>query len=66
MPLITYESGKLSDEVKQELITKLTNTASEITGAPANLFFIAIRELPDENIAIGGKSVKEIKKGLGK
>lgn len=66
MPLITFESGKLSDEVKQELMTKLTNISSEITGIPAGLFFISIREMPDENVAIGGKSVREMKKELGK
>lgn len=66
MPLITFESGKLSDETKQELITKLTNISSEITGIPKSLFFISIREMSDENVAIGGKNVKEIKKELGR
>lgn len=66
MPLITFESGKLSADVKQELITKLTNISSEITNIPAGLFFVSIREMPDENVAIGGKSVKELKKELGK
>jgi len=65
MPLITFESGKLTEEMKAELIRKLTEVSSEITGIPAASFFISIRELPEENIAIGGKSVKDIKKGLG-
>ena len=64
MPLITFEAGKLTDEIKRELIMKLTDISSEITGIPKNAFFIAIRELPDENIALGGKTVKEIKKEL--
>jgi 4-oxalocrotonate tautomerase len=65
MPLITFESGKLTDDMKAELIRRLTEVSAEITGIPAASFFISIRELPEENIAIGGKSVKDIKKGLG-
>lgn len=62
MPLITFESGKLTDNIKQELIQKLTEISAEITGIPKESFFISIREQPDENIAIGGISVKEIRK----
>lgn len=62
MPLITFESGKLTDAVKSELIQKLTEISAEITGIPKSSFFMSIRELPDENVAIGGKSVREIKK----
>ena len=65
MPLITFEAGKLTDEIKKKLIVKLTDVSSEITGIPKNSFFISIREMPDENVAIGGKTVKEIKKELG-
>ncbi len=65
MPLISIESGKLTDEIKNKLITKLTEVSSEITGIPKNAFFVTIRELPDENIAIGGKTIKEIKKDAG-
>lgn len=66
MPLITFESGKLSDEMKIELIQKLTSISAEITGIPKESFFISIREMPDENVAIGGVTVKEIKKKLDK
>ena len=66
MPLITFESGKLSESVKLELIQKLTKISAEITGIPEAAFFISIREMPDENVAIGGKTVKEIKKELGR
>jgi 4-oxalocrotonate tautomerase len=66
MPLITFESGKLSPEAKKELIEKLTNISAEITGIPKGSFFVAIRELPEENLAIGGRSVYEIKKELGR
>lgn len=66
MPLITFEAGKLSEEVKYELIQKLTTISAEITGIPKESFFISIREMPDENVAIGGITVKEIKKKLGR
>ena len=66
MPLITFEAGKLSGEVKQELIQKLTNISSEITGIPKESFFILIREMSDDNVAIGGITVKEIKRKLGR
>lgn len=66
MPIITFESGKLSDEVKSELIQNLTNISTEITGIPKGSFFVTIREVPDENVAIGDETVKEIKKRLGR
>ncbi len=65
MPLITFESGKLPEEVKEKLNQKLTKLAAEITGIPESSFWVFIKELPDENITIGGKSLKEIRKELG-
>jgi 4-oxalocrotonate tautomerase len=66
MPFITFESGQLSDETKRELIQKLTTISADITGIPKESFFVAIRELPDDNIAIGGVTVKEFKEKQGK
>ena len=66
MPMISFESGQLSNEVKKELIKRLTDISAEITGIPKELFFISINELNDENIAVGGKTVKELKQELGK
>jgi len=66
MPLITFEGGKLTDEMKKALITKLTDVASEITGVSKNIFYISIREQPFENVAIGGRSVKEMKNEIFK
>lgn len=65
MPIIKFEAGQLSAEVKQELITQLTDLSAEITGIPKKAFFVSISEMPDENVAIGGKTVKEIKKEMG-
>lgn len=66
MPLITFESGSLPEDVKRRLIQKLTEVSAEITGIPHETFFVSIREMPDENVAIGGVTVKEIKQRLGK
>ena len=40
MPLITFESGKLPEEVKEKLNQKLTKLAAEITGIPESSFWV--------------------------
>lgn len=62
MPYISIESGKLSSVQKKQLIEQLTATASEITNIPKQFFTVTIKELPDENFGIGGKSIDEIKR----
>ncbi len=57
MPVITFEAGQLS---------ALTDISLKITGIPKLLFFISTKELPDENIAEGGKTVVKLKKELGR
>ena len=67
MPYISVESGVLTSEQKKELIERLTTMASEITNIPAQFFTVTIKELPDENFGIGGKSIDEIKRNyIGK
>lgn len=62
MPYISIESGKLTVEQKKELIGRLTSTVSKITHIPEQFFTVTIKELPDENFGIGGKSIDEIKR----
>ena len=62
MPYISIESGKLTAEQKKQLIERLTAIASEITNIPEQFFTISIKEIPDENFGIGGKSIDEIKR----
>ena len=62
MPYISIESGKLTAEQKKQLIERLTATAFEITYIPEQFFTISIKEIPDENFGIGGKSIDEIKR----
>ena len=59
MPYISVESGALTSEQKKELIERLTATAAEITHIPEQFFTVTIKELPDENFGIGGKSIDE-------
>lgn len=66
MPYISFETGKLEKETKKKLIQQLTEVSANITGIPKELFFVSIKEFPDDNIAIGGKTVTEIKKELKK
>lgn len=62
MPYISIESGKLTAEQKRLLIERLTTTASEITHIPQQFFTVTIKELPDKNFGIGGRSIGEIKR----
>ncbi len=62
MPYITVEGGKLTKEQKEELITELTSIASKVMKVPSEFFLTTIKELPDENIGIGGTTIDKIKK----
>lgn len=64
MPLIIYEAGQMPKPVKAELIRALTETAARVTGIPKDLFFVSIHELPDDDIAVGGVTVTELKRRL--
>ena len=56
------ESGNLTAEQKQLLIERLTRTAAEITHISEQFFSVTLKELPDENFGIGGKSIAAIKR----
>lgn len=66
MPIITFESGQLTEALRKQLIQALTDAAVSITGTPAEYFFVTIKEYPDDAIAIGGVTVTEIKKKIKK
>ncbi|MBD5089271.1 MAG: 4-oxalocrotonate tautomerase [Clostridiales bacterium] len=61
MPYITVESGILSDEQKELLIKRLTEVSSEIMNVPQEFFVTTIKELPDKNFGIGGKTIDKVK-----
>lgn len=61
MPYITVEGGNLSDKQKEMLIKRLTEVSSEIMNVPPEFFITTIKELPDKNIGIGGKTIDVLK-----
>jgi len=61
MPVITIEGGQMTSKQKRELISKMTQLASEIMQIPPDFFMITIKELSDENIGIGGRTIDIIK-----
>jgi len=61
MPYITVESGQLTTEQKEKLIKRLTEVSAEIMNMPQEFFIITIKELLDQNIGIGGKSIDKVK-----
>ena len=61
MPIITVEGGQITSRQKRELISRMTQLASEVLQIPPDFFMITIKELPDENIGIGGKTIDQIK-----
>lgn len=61
MPYISVESGFLTDEQKETLIKRLTETASEIMNVPQEFFVTTIKELPDKSFGIGGKTIDKVK-----
>lgn len=61
MPYITVESGSLSDEQKEALIKRLTEVSAEIMRVPPEFFSVTIKELPDKNFGIGGKTIDRVK-----
>ena len=71
MPYISIESGRLTSEQKRQLIERHTATTFEIlckvkrfaySHIPELFFTVTIKELPDENFGVGGKSIYEIKR----
>jgi 4-oxalocrotonate tautomerase len=62
--MIVFEAGQLKPGAKEELIRRLTEVSVEVTGIPAEYFLVAIHELPDGDIGMGGKTVAEIKRRL--
>lgn len=62
MPTITIAIDELSEEKKKLLVENLTREAAKITKYPDEFFFVYIQEYPTENIGVGGKTVKELKK----
>lgn len=66
MPYITLEGGPLAAAQKEQLIQQLTQVSAEIMKIPPEFFLVTIKELPDENIGIGGKPINKVKAAYAK
>lgn len=64
MPYLCFESGQLSAKTKAQLIAELTQVSADITKIPKEYFLVSIKELPDDSIAVGGRTVSELKSAL--
>lgn len=58
MPTITIALDQTTEIKKKQLVENLTREASEITGYPAEYFFVYVQEHPPENIGVAGKTLK--------
>ena len=61
MPYITIEGGELSPSQKEDLIKQITEVSSKIMKLPSDFFMVTIKELPDNNIGIAGKTIDKVK-----
>ena len=61
MPYITIEGGELSPSQKEDLIKQITEVSSKIMKIPSDFFMVTIKELPDNNIGIAGKTIDKLK-----
>ena len=61
MPYITIEGGELSPSQKEDLIKQVTEVSSKIMKIPSDFFMVTIKEQPDNNIGIAGKTIDKVK-----
>ncbi|GAW92343.1 4-oxalocrotonate tautomerase DmpI [Calderihabitans maritimus] len=62
MPLIIFEGPELTKEQKEKIAKEFTDTASKITGIPAEAFTVLLKENSPENVGIGGQLLVNKKK----
>lgn len=61
MPVINITMGSATEEQKKQLVERLTAEAVNITKIGIDHFTVLINELPQENIGVGGKTIKELR-----
>lgn len=59
MPVITFETDKLTKEQKQELVNEFTETAARVMNIPKEAFYVFLKENKLENIGVGGILLSE-------
>lgn len=64
MPVVTFVGGEMPDEMKADLVTKLTTVVCDVTNAPSQFVTVIIDEHKETNIGVGGETVVELKARL--
>lgn len=59
MPVITLEAASLTREQKAALVKEFTESASQITGLPAQGFYVFLKENAPDNVGVGGELLSE-------
>ena len=62
MPVITLEAGQMDKNQKESLIAELTRVASDILKISPDAFVVLLKENPDDNVGVGGKSLEKVLK----
>lgn len=64
MPVLRLDIGKqgMTNELKKQLIEKLTEAAVEVTHIPKHAFSVIIEEHDDANFGIGGVTLDKVRK----
>lgn len=61
MLYVSIECGSLSETQREELVC-VTATCSQVMKVSEEFFSVTIKELPDKNFGIGGKTIDVVKK----
>lgn len=64
MPSIRITTASLNEDVKNELIKAITTSIHSATQVPKEFIHVIIDIVGDDNYAVGGKTVREIKKTM--
>ena len=64
MPSIKITTASLNEEAKDELINSIVNSFQLATQVPKEFIHVIIDIVGDDNYAVGGQTVTEIKKTL--
>lgn len=59
MPVITFESTKLSKEQKKSLVKEFTEIAAKVTNIPQEAFYVFLKENEFENVGVSGTLLSE-------
>ena len=64
MPSVKITTASLNEEAKDELIKAITAAVQKATQVPKEFIHVIIDIVGDDNYAVGGQTVTEIKKTL--